>query len=165
MDKHEILKQIRMLEAKLAEDDDEKELEAMYSEDENDEMKETKKSEEEEIQEEIQAIEEQLESEDETIEEMHETEMEEELEDALKTDDTAELFDYPKDNVEELLDVEDKAQPVDTVVNKPTLAKLKEASMRLDRVAEALEAKGGKWVKYAYRIDKLADMIDEQVNS
>jgi len=43
-----------------------------------------------------------------------------------------------------------------------TASRLKEASRRLDRVAAALESKGGKWVKYAYRIDKLADMLDAE---
>jgi len=39
-------------------------------------------------------------------------------------------------------------------------SRLKEASHRLDRVSSYLEKKGGKWVKIAYRLDKLADAID-----
>jgi len=39
-------------------------------------------------------------------------------------------------------------------------SRLQEASARLDRVASALEKRGGKWVRYAFRVDKLADAID-----
>ena len=40
-------------------------------------------------------------------------------------------------------------------------ARLKEASVRLDRVAEYLEKQGNK--KFAYSVDKIADMIDRQL--
>lgn len=39
-------------------------------------------------------------------------------------------------------------------------SRLKEASSRLDRVASALEKRGGKWVKFAYRVDQMADAVD-----
>lgn len=79
-------------------------------------------------------------------------------------------------DVEELLGVESDAQEGLDVVKEDTelndtdinyASSLKEASIRLDRVAEALERKANgnvnsKWIKLAHRIDFIADRIDNE---
>jgi len=89
----------------------------------------------------------------------------------LSCDDDEELGLYADTGVENeitqdsLTEVEEEADSsVPTVEPKSAYtARLKEASLRLDRVASYLE-KHGK-IKMAYRIDKLADAVDIQLSN
>jgi hypothetical protein len=74
-----------------------------------------------------------------------------------------------KDVVEMEMGVEDKGEDALDAVADSTEFKdsefvyaknLKEASARLDRVAGAIEKRGGNWKRLALRIDKIADAID-----
>jgi len=84
------------------------------------------------------------------------------------------FIDQDFDEVEKLFNVQDETDSgpdgdVLPVVDKNTdvdesdvgyTARLKEASYRLDRVCNYLEKKGGKWIKVAFRLDKLNNVID-----
>lgn len=182
MDKRAVEREVRMLKRRLAS------LDRKLAEEMDEKVEDKKKSEDEMLMEEIESMEKRLaENEDEEVMDMEaEDELEDSEEDALleSLEDVSkqteeELFDYSgksDDQVQELLDVQDKAQDIENVVDqpasqqeglddiqKPVLARYMEASRRLDRVAEALEAKGGKFVKFAYRIDKIADAVDREI--
>jgi len=58
----------------------------------------------------------------------------------------------------DVLPVAKKADDADYI----QASQLQEASRRLDRVANALQSRGGKWVKIARQVDVLANTIDER---
>ena len=170
MSKRELQREIRRMKRRLATLD--KKLAGEYAEEEK-EMK----SEDEELMEEIESMEAQLEDDEDEVDEELEDELIDSLEDVSKETEE-ELFEYSgksDDQVQEILDVDEKGQDIETVVDKPeseqealdiekpdtVLARYQEASRRLDRVAEALEAQGN--VKMAYRVDKVADTVDREI--
>jgi hypothetical protein len=77
-----------------------------------------------------------------------------------------------KDVVEMELGVDDLADgdPIEVVEDSTEFTdgefiyakRLHEASQRLDRVASAIESRGGNWKKLAYRLDRIADQVDAE---
>jgi len=77
------------------------------------------------------------------------------------------------DAVADLMGVGDKGEDGLDAVSEATdfsdsefiyAKKLKEASSRLDRVATAVESRGGSWKRFAFHVDKISDAIDKELH-